>query len=275
MKRFFFVAVLLCSPALAQTVLPPPVTTGSVANRSTNPDILVNEDKTTANSVGTGAVHSLAFNNDINRAPVSGSPIGAANVDGYDNINGSYNYDHHVVLQCRTQSKTTGNIHDLYCSYSAPQIFNGSATNVTHHFINDAAKVNGATVGTQIGIQCAAMSAGTTNYCIKSDAPVYINEKVNVRGGSGELARFSTRSPTSADRWITVGAEDLNTEGGRIGYNGSTGNMWMGCNYATCKFEILTATGVKITGLQNAPSGSKALCFKDGEMFVSSSSTCP
>lgn len=275
MIRYIIAALLLSAPAYAQTALSPQVTTGTVSARSTNADILVNQEHNTANSATAGAVHSLAFNNDIDRAPVSGNPIGAANIDGYDQITGTYNYDHHVVLQCRTEARTTGTTTNLYCSYSAPQVHNGTVTNVTHHYIGNAAVVSGGSVGTQVGIDIGPLSSGASNVGIRSAAPVEVNNKVTVKGSSGELMRVATSASTSADRWITIGAQDLNTEGGRIGYNGSTGNMWMGCNYVTCKFEILSQTGVKITGLQTAPSGSRALCFKDGEMFVSSSNVCP
>lgn len=252
-----------------------PLEIGSIATVvSSNPQIVLRDEVSDGN--GTGSSHGFASNRKITRT----GNIGDNSFDCFDtfaNKSGTTNtYDHTACYQSRQVFTNTGAISNIYSYHSFPWAKGAIVGNVFHYYVNGTAISNGSTVANQYGFYCGVIYGATgKNECIRALSPVYVNAKFDVRGPSGELARFSTVSSTSADRWITVGAQELDTEGFRLGYNGSSGNGYFSCNYITCKVEIRSANGVKVSGMLTAPSGSKAVCWKDGEMFVSSGSSCP
>lgn len=283
MKRYIFAALLFASPAYgADTILTPnvgidqsspqaPLHIGQGTTMySANPSATINESVAL-----TGSEHGWSDNNNITFSAANTASQGYGSFDCRLRATGT-NGNHLICFQRGAVVNITGSIDVLQGDGGQMTLDTGHANKVYGGGEDvDVALHNGATSGKSYGRFCGSITSGTTeNWCYWADTKVHV-PYLDVKGAAGELARFATAASTSADRWITIGAQDLNTEGGRIGYNGSTGNMWMGCNYVTCKFEILSQRGVKITGLQAAPSGSQALCFKDGEMFVSSSNVCP
>ena len=283
---FIFAAVFVVSGAALADILTAPVginnaspsrplEIGSIATIvSSNPQLVLRDEISDSN--GSGNSHGFASNRLIKRT----GGIGDNSFDCFDTFadkaGASNSYDHTACYQSRPVLTNTGEIPNVYSYHSYPWAKGAIVGDVFHFFANGTAVSNGSTVANQFGFYCGVLAgASGRNDCLHSLSPVYIAAKFDVRGVSGELARFSTISSTSADRWITVGAQDLDSEGFRLGYNGSSGNGYFSCNYVTCKVEIRSANGVKISGMLTAPSGSQAVCFKDGVMFVSTSNVCP
>jgi hypothetical protein len=267
--RFFSIlcAALLCSAqAYAQTIITAPAQVGSGTPNSSDPAFTLTNPVDSSNP----GISSHGF---LDSRPITrGGGVGDASLDLRPHIK-SGSYDHQAGIQCRPIITTTGTIEKIHCLVIAPDYTNATVSEQEDITINGPA-IHSGTVAKHRGLKCVANSHPNSK-CIEADMPSDFNAKVTVKGPPGELARFATKTPNSADRWITVGAEDLNSEGGRIGYNGSSGNMWMGCNYTTCKFEILSKKWVTMTNIQPATSGSVAACWVGNELVRATSGTCP
>ncbi len=257
-------AVLYATSSIAQTTISPPANVGGNTPSSSDPTLVLTNPVT--NATGSGSSHGFVDNRSIDR---SGN-IGDNSLDIRPEVTGSNNYDHFAGIQCRQKIGTTGTTGSVQCLIIAPEYWDGAVSGQDDIVINGPA-VHSGSVGPHRGVFCPA-NAHASSYCIWSDMPVRINAKLDVRA-YGEIARFSTPAPSSADRCIVIGAQDLTTEGFKLCYNGSTANS----TFESIGGSVIVkgTTGVQMFGMPWATSGSRPLCLNGNVVTVSSTSNCP